>query len=206
MHQQIKIGIFQQFYNWMLAKANTPAAVKWLGGISFAESSFFPLPPDILLVPMILANRAKAWWYATLCSVSSITGGILGYAIGYYLFDTVGEWIINTYGLHGAFNNFQVAFLQYGFWLILLKGLTPIPYKLVTIASGATGLPLLEFVLASMISRSARFFLLSGITWQFGKQAKKVMDENFKIVSVTILSTLILGFFIVKVLTRWISV
>lgn len=197
--------MFQRMYQWMLVKSKSRTAPKWLGAIAFAESSFFPLPPDILLIPMIIANRAKAWWYAFLCSINSIIGGLVGYAIGYYLFDSLGTSIINAYGLEESFTNFQDAFLKYGFWLIMLKGLTPIPFKLVTIASGATGLPLLEFVIASTISRSARFFMLTGATWYFGEQAKKFMDENFKLVSIGILATLILGFIAVKAFAQWTS-
>ncbi len=180
--------------------AGTPKAVWIVNLISFAESSFFPLPPDLMLIPMILADRAKAWWLAFLCTVSSVIGGLVGYAIGYFLFETVGEWIIQTYQLQTSFTRFQTDFQAWGFWLIVLKGLTPIPFKLVTIASGVAGLSLPQFVLASIIARSFRFFLLAGLLWFFGDWARTFIERYLPWLLGAVLASLVFGFIAVKLL------
>lgn len=168
--------------------------------MSFAESSFFPLPPDLMLIPMILADRAKAWWLATICTISSVLGGLIGYAIGYFLFESAGEWIIQTYHLQDAFTRFQTDFQNWGFWIIALKGLTPIPFKLVTIASGVAGLNLTQFVLASLIARAFRFFLLAGLLWYFGDWARPFIERYLPWILGGLLVSLIAGFVAVKIL------
>lgn len=190
----------RRLYNWTLQMADTPKAVWIVNLVSFAESSFFPLPPDLMLIPMILADRAKAWWLAFLCTVSSVIGGLVGYAIGYFLFETAGEWIIQTYQLQASFARFQTEFQAWGFWLIVLKGLTPIPFKLVTIASGVAGLNLSQFVLASIIARSFRFFLLAGLLWFFGDWARTFIERYLPWVLGAVLVSLVLGFAAVKFL------
>lgn len=167
----------RRLYDWALQTAATPKAAWIVNLVSFAESSFFPLPPDLMLIPMILADRTKAWWLATSCTITSVLGGIVGYAIGYFLFETIGEWIIQTYHLQDSFARFQTDFQAWGFWLIVLKGLTPIPFKLVTIASGVAGLNLLPFIVASIIARSFRFFLLAGLLWFFGDWARIFIER-----------------------------
>ena len=191
----------RRLYAWALQMAATPKAVWIVNLISFAESSFFPLPPDLMIIPMVLADRAKAWWLATLCTISSVLGGLVGYAIGYFLFETVGEWIIQTYHLQGSFEHFQTEFQAWGFWLIVLKGLTPIPFKLVTIASGVAGLTLSQFILASLIARSFRFYLLAGLLWFFGDWARIFIERYLPWVLCAILASLVLGFIAVKILT-----
>lgn len=190
----------RRLYAWTLQMAATPKAVWIVNLISFAESSFFPLPPDLMLIPMILADRAKAWWLAFLCTVSSVIGGLVGYAIGYFLFETIGEWIIQTYQLQASFTRFQTDFQAWGFWLIVLKGLTPIPFKLVTIASGVAGLNLSQFVLASIIARSFRFFLLAGLLWFFGDWARTFIERYLPWCLGAVLVSLVLGFIAVKFL------
>lgn len=185
----------------MYRLASTPQATKIVSAVAFAESSFFPIPPDIMLIPMVLADRARAWFLAALCSFSSVTGGILGYLIGFYLFESLGSKVIELYHLEQSFHNFQNLFQQWGFWLILGKGVTPIPYKLVTIASGATQLNFWSFLGASIISRSARFFLLSGVTWYFGEQAKDLFSKYAGLIFAVILGFLILGFVAIKWIT-----
>ncbi|AIK95860.1 cytochrome B561 [Candidatus Paracaedibacter acanthamoebae] len=181
-----------------MQQATRPSAKFVLAAVAFAESSFFPLPPDFMLIPMAIANRAKAFVLAGICAISSVLGGILGYAIGFYFMSTLGQWVIDTYGLEQAFSGFQETFQSYGFWIIALKGLTPIPYKLVTIASGASKLDLGMFILASLISRTARFMMLSAIIWYFGEDAKQLFEKHFKWFTIGTILALVVGFFLVK--------
>ena len=150
-NKQKKKGWIYSLYYKILESANSPRALWIFCLVSFAESSFFPLPPDLLMIPMLLANRSLAWRLAFLGVLTSVLGGFLGYAIGYYLYGTIGEWIINTYHLSDAFAKFQHGFEEWGFWIIALKGLTPIPYKLVTIASGVARFDLVSFTIASSL-------------------------------------------------------
>lgn len=190
--------MLRKSYNWILSYANQPQAIWVLAMISFAESSFFPLPPDPLLIAMIVANRKNAWRIATLCTVSSVVGGIVGYYIGAGLYETIGSWIVMTYGLEESFKNLQHEFLEWGFWIVALKGLTPIPYKIVTIASGVAGLNMTTFIVASIIARGFRFFMLAGLLWYYGPSIKNYIDRNLTLVTVVGLLTLIVGFVIVK--------
>ena len=198
----VRVSLLQRLYGWTLRSASSPKAVWIVGLVSFAESSFFPLPPDLMLIPMILADKAKAWRLAFLCTVSSVLGGILGYAIGYFLFETAGDWIIQTYGLQESFGRFQADFQKWGFWIIAFKGLTPIPFKLVTIASGVVGLNLFQFIAASVIARSFRFFLLAGLLRYFGEWARPFIERRLPWILSGLLISLIGGFIAVKVLLR----
>lgn len=191
---------FRRFYEWTIQMADTPKAVWIVNLISFTESFIFPIPPDLMLIPMILSNRAKAWWLAFSCTMTSVLGGFIGYAIGYFLFETAGEWIVQTYHLESTFARFQLDFQTWGFWIIVFKGLTPIPFKLVTIASGVAGLNLTQFVLASLIARSFRFFLLAGLLWYFGDWARAFIERYLTAVLFGMFALLIAGFFIVKLL------
>lgn len=198
--EQVRTSLSQRFYQWFLIKTQSPYATWLLNVISFLESSIFPIPPDIMLIPMVIADRAKAWFLAFTCSVSSIVGGLVGYAIGYYLFETMGLWIIQKYSLESAFTNFQTLFQEYGFWIIVFKGATPIPYKLVAIAGGATGLGIWQFLLASIISRSIRFFMLAGSIYFLGDKAKGFIEKNLNIVFIGFFVILILGFVVFKLI------
>ncbi len=189
-----------KLYQWLMRQASSPSARWILASVAFAESSFFPIPPDFMLIPMVIADRAKAFVLAAICSLSSVLGGILGYAIGFFFMSTLGQWVIDTYGLEQAFTSFQSTFQTYGFWIIALKGLTPIPYKLVTIASGASQLNLAMFILASVISRTFRFMMLAGIVWYFGEDAKKLFEKHFKLFTITSILVIVVGFFILKAL------
>jgi membrane protein YqaA with SNARE-associated domain len=193
-------NFLRRMYDWCLEAAETKRAQYVMYAISFAESSFFPLPPDLMLIPMILANRALAWRLALGATISSVIGGILGYAIGYYLFTTIGHWIIETYNLHHAFERFQTEFQAYGFWIIALKGLTPIPFKLVTIASGAAHFSIPQFIIASTIARAFRFYLLSAILYFFGAIAKQYIEKYLSIALIASLGIIITGFIILKCL------
>lgn len=193
--------LLRRLYDWCLQAAETKRAQYIMYAIAFAESSFFPLPPDLMLIPMILANRALAWRLAFFATIASVIGGLVGYAIGYYLFTTIGQWIIETYSLHNAFERFQADFQVYGFWIIALKGLTPIPFKLVTIASGAARFDMFQFITASIIARAFRFYLLSAMLYFFGPVAKQYIEKYLTLALLISLGIIILGFVVVKCLS-----
>jgi membrane protein YqaA with SNARE-associated domain len=187
-----------RLYDRALENADSPKAFWLLMVISFAESSFFLLPPDLLLVPMVVTNRSRAWRLAFWATVSSVLGGILGYAIGYYVSTTVGQWLIDVYHMHAGFAKFHNGYNEWGFWIIVLKGLTPIPYKIVTIASGIAHYPLIPFIMASLIARSFRFYLLAVLLWRFGPLAKTVMDRYLGWCLVGSCVLIVSGFFIIR--------
>ncbi len=187
----------RSLYNWTLRQAEGPYAAYVLFAVAFAESSFFPIPPDVLLLPMALACREKAWRYALICTVGSVVGGLLGYAIGAYLYDTVGQWIINTYHLQEGFQRFHDEFNRWGVAIILAKGLTPIPFKLVTIASGVAALPLVPFVLASIATRALRFYLVAGLVRKFGEPIRTFVEKYLNWVALGVLVLIVFGFWLV---------
>lgn len=186
--------MIRRLYEWILALAAKPSAPWALAAVAFAESSFFPVPPDAMLVPMAVSRPEKVWFYATIATVASVLGGILGYAIGALLFDSVGQWLFNLYGLADKAETFQASYAKYGHWVILLKGLTPIPYKLVTITSGFAHYDLLWFVLLSAITRGARFFILAGLLGRYGVSIRAVLDRHLNVAVALFAAVVILGF------------
>jgi len=170
--------MLRRLYDWCIGAADKPYAVWILGFVSFAESSFFPVPPDVMLIPMSLAQPQRAWFFALVCTVTSVLGGLLGYAIGALLYDSIGGWIIQLYGYGDKVEAFREAYAEYGAWIILLKGFTPIPYKLVTITSGFAGYSLFFFVLFSIITRGARFYLLAFLLFRYGPRARAIIEER----------------------------
>ncbi len=180
--------------------AEHPRAVWALSGVSFVESSFFPLPPDIMLIPMVLAKRAKAFVYASWASISSVLGGVLGYAIGYYLYDMVGKPVLDFYGYGDKFGQFAAQYNEWGGWIVLMAGLTPFPYKVITIASGVTGLAFPVFIIASIIARSARFFAVAALLYWFGPQIRSFIEKYFGLVTIAFFVLLIGGFAAIKLL------
>jgi len=190
----------RRLYDWVIRLAGHPRAIPAMGVVSFAESSFFPIPPDVMLVPMILANRQKAFTIALVCTVCSVLGGLLGYAIGFYFFETIGAWVVKTYGLQAGLEKFRDEFTRYGTWVILIKGLTPIPYKLVTIASGAAHFDLFTFVWASIVTRGLRFFLVAALLWKYGEPIRAFIEKRLTLVMWTFLIALVGGFVAVKFL------
>ena len=150
--------MLRNLYDWCIDAAGKPHAAWILGAVSFMESSFLPVPPDVMLIPMSLARPDQAWRYATICTLASVAGGMLGYFIGAVLYDSVGLWLIRLYGYGDKVEAFREAYAQYGAWIILIKGLTPIPYKIVTIASGFAGYNFGAFVVLSLLTRGVRFF------------------------------------------------
>ncbi|WP_300304568.1 YqaA family protein [Ferrovibrio sp.] len=181
-----------------MRQAARPKAGRALAVVSFLESSIFPIPPDVMLIPMCLANRARAFEYALICSVASVIGGMFGYAIGHFLIETVGQWIINLYGYADKWHAFEAAYAEWGVWIILIKGLTPIPYKLVTIASGAAHFSLTVFIIASIATRGVRFFLIAGLLWKFGAPIESFIEKRLTILGWVFLIGLIGGFIAVR--------
>jgi len=175
--------MLNNLYNWTLDKAAHPRALWILAVLSFAESSFFPIPPDVLLIPMVLAARTRAWRIALVCSISSLLGGLFGYAIGYFFFETVGQSVIDFYGLQQKFDWFRMAYNEEGAWIVAMAGFTPIPYKIFTIASGFTGLSLSTFIIASALSRTARFFLVAALLWKYGTPIKAFIEKRLGLLS-----------------------
>ena len=170
--------MLKRTYDWCINAADKPYALWILAAVSFAESSFFPIPPDIMLLPMSLARPKKAWWFATVCTIASVAGGVLGYAIGALLYDSVGHWLITVYGLSDKVETFRASYAEWGAVIILLKGLTPIPYKIVTITSGFAGYNLLLFIVFSVIARAGRFFLLAFLLHRYGDRARIIIEER----------------------------
>ena len=168
----------RRLYDWCLGAAHKPHAMWIMSAVAFAESSFFPVPPDIMLIPMALARPRRAYVMAAWCTVASVTGGMLGYAIGAVLYDSVGAWLIQLYGYGDKVEAFRAAYAQWGSWIILLKGLTPIPFKVVTITSGFANYNLGLFILFSVITRGARFFLLAFLLHRYGAQARDTIDKR----------------------------
>lgn len=173
-------------------------AVPALAAVSFTESSFFPIPPDVMLIPMILANRAKAWLIATVCTVSSVAGGVFGYAIGFYLFDTVGRRVVDFYGYGDKFATFQGWYNEWGLLIVFVAGITPLPYKVFTIASGVTGLPLATFIAGSVVSRGLRFFIEAALLWWIGEPIRTFVERNLQWVTVVFVGLLVGGFVLLR--------
>jgi membrane protein YqaA with SNARE-associated domain len=190
--------MFRKMYEWVMRLAASRHAPRSLAVISFAESSFFPIPPDVMLAPMVLANRDKAFVYAAICTVASVVGGMLGYAIGVWL-EPVGQTILRLFGHPEGQAEFQAWFDKWGLGVILIKGLTPIPYKLVTITAGLARFDLFTFVWASMVTRGARFFIVAGILKYFGPAMLKEFERRLNLYSVLLLILLVGGIVALKV-------
>ena len=162
--------IFSRLYDLVLSWAAHPKAPRYLAALSFAESSFFPIPPDVMLAPMVLAQRHRAWFFAALTTVWSVLGGVAGYLIGMFLFGLVAEPIIQFYDAQAGFDSAREQFQKHGIWIVFLAGFTPIPYKLFTISAGLAAMSLIPFVAASLIGRGARFFLVAGLIYAGGER------------------------------------
>jgi membrane protein YqaA with SNARE-associated domain len=187
--------MFKRLYDWTISLAESKHATWALAGVAFAESSFFPLPPDLILVPMSLAEPKKAWHYAAICTIASVLGGILGYYIGSALYDSVGQYIIKLYGYGPRIDTLREFYAQWGWAFILVKGLTPIPFKLVTIISGLLGYNFPLFVALSAVTRGARFFLLAAAMNRFGDFFRVWLEKHFAVFIVVLVLVVIGGFF-----------
>ena len=188
--------MLRKMYDWCIDAAHKPYALWILGMVSFAESSFFPIPPDVMLIPMSLARPQKAWFYAGLCTITSVAGGVVGYAIGALLYDSVGQWVINFYGYGDKVEAFRAGYAEYGAWIILLKGLTPIPFKLVTITSGFANYNIWMFIGLSLIARGGRFFLVAILLNRYGVWIRETIEKHLGLVVALAAVALVLGFFI----------
>jgi len=192
--------MIRKLYDWTMRLAARPKALHALGAVSFAESSFFPVPPDVLLIPMVLARRDQAWLIAMVCTVASVAGGIAGYAIGYFLYASIGQAVIDFYGLQSAALRFHEFYAAYGLAVILIKGLTPIPYKIITIMSGAAAFDIWVFMAASIITRGLRFFIVAGLLRQFGEPIREFVEKRLTLLFFLFLIVLIGGFAALKLL------
>jgi membrane protein YqaA with SNARE-associated domain len=187
-------AMLKRIYDWCIDAAHKPYALWIMGAVSFAESSFFPVPPDVMLIPMSLARPQRAWVYAMVCTVTSVLGGLLGYAIGALLFDSVGHWLIQVYGLGDKVDAFRASYAEWGAVIILLKGLTPIPYKLVTITSGFAGYNLILFTVCSIVARGGRFFIVAILLNRYGDWIRVRMEKHLGLVVAIGAAVLVLGF------------
>lgn len=190
--------VMRSLYDWTMNLASGPKAVWALCAIAFIESSFFPIPPDLLLIPLILARRTAAFRIAALTTISSVLGGAFGYAIGYFLYQSVGIPVLDFYHYTEQFERFCASYNEYGAWIVFGAGLTPFPYKIVTIASGVTHLNFIIFMLASVIARGARFYFVAWLLWKYGEPMKKWIEKNLGWLSVAFFILLIGSFFLIK--------
>ena len=186
-------------YNWTMSLAQSRHALWALAAVSFAESSFFPIPPDVLMIPMIIAAPRRAYLIATVCLVSSVLGGLLCYFIGAQLFDLVGKPLLELYNATDAADKFSAKFRDYGAWAVLIAGITPFPFKVITIMSGWTGLGLPVFVISSIIARGLRFFIVAALLWKFGAPIRDFIERRLGLVFTVFVVLLVGGFYLLRV-------
>lgn len=192
--------MMKRLYDWTMRTAASDRAPGALFWVSFVESSFFPIPPDVMLIPMVIANRVKAWWYATIATIGSVIGGAFGYAIGYFAFESIGQPILKFYGKAEGFAEFTQWFNEWGVWILIAKGWTPFPYKVLTITAGVTHMPFLEFMLASVVARAMRFYLVAGLLYFFGEPIRDFIEKRLSLVTTVFVILLVGGFVAVKYL------
>ncbi|MBR2136798.1 MAG: DedA family protein [Alphaproteobacteria bacterium] len=192
-------GFVRQIYDSIIGLSANKNALAWLFAISFIESSFFPIPPDIMLIPMILATPNKAWKIAGVCTLASVLGGYFGYMIGVYFFQLIAEPLLNFYGYLDKFDQFKNLYHEYGAWIVFGAGITPFPYKIITIASGTVHLNLAVFTIASVLARGLRFFLIAWLLKAYGVAMKNFIEKNLGWLSVLFLALLIGGFLLIKI-------
>jgi len=192
--------MIRSLYDWTLALAQHPRALWALALVAFVESSVFPIPPDILMIPMIVAAPRRAFLIAAVASVSSVLGGMLGYGIGLYLYDSVGLPVLEFYGKTGQFETFRTSYNDWGAWAVLIAGVTPFPYKVITILSGATGLSLPVFMAASIVARGLRFFVVAALLWQFGAPIRDFIERRLGLMFTLAIALLLGGFAAVRYL------
>lgn len=190
--------MLRRLYDWTIGLAATPYALWALAIVAFVESSFFPIPPDLLLIPMIIAQPRRAFVIAGVALVSSVLGGIAGYAIGALAFDSIGEPILSSLGKADSMAEFNTRFNDLGFWPVLIAGITPFPYKVITIMSGWTGLPLGTFIVTSIIARGLRFFIVAALLWKFGAPIRDFIERRLGLVFIAFVVILLGGFYLVR--------
>tara|TARA_Y100001934_G_C12182533_1_gene692315 strand:- start:79 stop:660 length:582 start_codon:yes stop_codon:yes gene_type:complete len=191
--------LFGRFYDKALSWSRHPHAPRYLFGLSFTEAFFFPIPPDVMLAPMVLAQRNKAWRFAALTSFSSVLGGLFGYLLGMFLYVQVGDALIKFYNAEDAYSHVQEWFSVYGVWVILIASFTPIPYKLFTITAGAVSMALLPFMILSLIGRSARFFLLAALIYFAGPKLEPLISRFIELLGwIFVIGAILVYFFIIR--------
>ena len=192
--------MLRALYDWTMAQATHPRALWILAFVAFVESSVFPIPPDVLMIPMILARPKQAWLIALVALVASVAGGLLGYAIGAFAFDQIGAPMLAAMDKGAAMEAFNTRFNDFGFWPVLIAGITPFPYKVITIMSGWTGLPLGTFIVTSIIARGVRFFLVAALLYRFGAPVRDFIEKRLGLVFIVFVVLLLGGFYLVKVI------
>lgn len=192
--------MLRSLYNRTMALADHPHALWWLALVAFVESSFFPIPPDVLMIPMILARPSRAWLIALVALAASVLGGLLGYAIGAFFYDGIGQPILEAMGKGDAMLAFNTRFNDFGFWAVLGAGITPFPFKVITIMSGWTGMPLGTFVATAILARAFRFFLVAALLWKFGTPIRDFIEKRLGLVFTVFIVLLFGGFFLIRYL------
>lgn len=192
--------MLKRLYNWTLKLAESPHALWALAFVAFVESSVFPIPPDILMIPMIIARPRKAFLIAGIALAASVAGGILGYYIGWGLFESIGRPVLEFYGKAHSFAEFSEKYNSYGAWVVLVAGVTPFPFKVITILSGSTGLNFGVFLVASILARGLRFFLVAALLWKFGEPIRDFIEKRLGLMFTLLVVILAAGFYAVKFL------
>ena len=192
--------MIRRLYDWTMSLSRSRHALRALAIVSFIESSVFPIPPDVLMIPMIIARPSRAFLIAGIATVASVLGALLGYYIGAALFDTIGQPVLDFYGKGEYFDAFAVKYNDWGAWAVLIAGITPFPFKVITIASGVTGLSLPVFIVASIIARAFRFFLVAALLWKFGQPIQDFIERRLGLVFTVFVVLLVGGFAVLKVL------
>ncbi|WP_208351864.1 YqaA family protein [Pseudaestuariivita rosea] len=192
--------MLRRLYDWTISLADHPRALWVLAFVSFIESSVFPIPPDVLMIPMILARPSRAWLIAFVALVSSVLGGLAGYAIGAFFYEAIGEPVLTALGKADTIEAFNERFNDFGFWAVLIAGLTPFPYKVITIMSGWTGMPLGTFIVTSIIARGGRFFIVAGLLYFFGAPIRDFIEKRLGLMFTLFVVLLLGGFFLVRYL------
>lgn len=190
--------MLKPLYDRTMALADHPKALWWLAAVAFVESSVFPIPPDVLMIPMILARPSRAWLIALVALAASVAGGVLGYAIGVFFYDSIGQPVLEAMGKGAAMTEFNTRFNDFGFWAVLTAGVTPFPYKVITIMSGWTGMPLGTFIATSILARALRFFIVAGLLWQFGGAIRDFIERRLGLVFSAFVVVLFGGFLMVR--------
>lgn len=192
--------MLRRTYDWTMSLAGHPHAIWWLALLTCAESVVFPIPPDVLIIPMVLAARTQAWRIAAIVTTASVVGGLLGYGAGFFLYEEIGKPIIEFYGYAAKYDTFQGWYTEHGAWIVAAGGFTPIPYKVITIASGVANLDLTTFMVVSVLSRGARFLIVCALLWRFGPPIRRFIEARLGLLALVFFVMLFLGFIVVKYL------
>ena len=193
----VRTTISDRIYRRLTVWARSRHALWWLGGVSFAESSVFPIPPDAMLIPMVLADRARAWTIAAVCTVASVLGGLAGYAIGYAFWESLGAPLVAFYGYEEKMSDFVARYREWGAWIVFAAGITPFPYKVITVASGVAALDIVVFAAASLLSRGLRFWGEAALLRWFGAPVQRLVERRFGLFCIIVAASLLVGFLLV---------